>query len=90
MESGHVEQKQKIKAIERCGPSMVHYKGFIFIIAGCNYQGGQSVALNTVDLYEISGDQSFRPAPKLNEARLEHSSCVLGHHIYTFGGEKSK
>ena len=43
---------------------MVHYKGFIFIIAGYSNLYGET--LNTVELFEIAGDQSFRPAPKLN------------------------
>ena len=64
MESGQVEQKWKIKGVERFYPSMVHYKGFIFIIAGFSNLYGET--LNTVELFEIAGDQSFRPAPKLN------------------------
>ena len=65
-------------------PSMVHYDGFLFLIGGYYHNGGY---LKSVDTYSI-GRNSWRSAPQLNQARYSHSSCVLGHSIYTFGGVK--
>ena len=40
---------------------------------------------DTVDMYNISNDQ-WTKAPKLNQNRANHSSCVLQNQIYVFCG----
>ena len=43
------------------------------------------IALQTVDVYLIEKDKWIR-APDMINARLSHSSCVVGEYIYVTGG----
>ena len=63
---------------------MAHYKSHIFIIGG----EIDSKISGSVDYVEISNKQPcvWGSAPDLTMPRRDHSSCVIGSHIYTFGG----
>ena len=69
---------------KRWRPSMVHYEGFIFLIGGVFQIFGES--LQSMEKFDII-QNTWTNAPSMNQSRHNHSSCVLGHKIFTFGGE---
>ena len=61
---------------------MAYYNRSIFLIGG---HDTDYVPLDSVDLFSMTRN-SCAVAPKLSQARFSHSSCMLGHLLYAFGG----
>ena len=68
---------------------MTNYENELIIVSGgreIKFQLDEvEVALQTVDVYLIEKDK-WIIAPDMINARLSHSSCVLGEYIYVTGG----
>ena len=65
---------------------MAHYNRCIFLIGG---HDSEYAPLDSVDLFSITRN-TCTVAPKLNQARFSHSSCMLARLLYIFGGYSDK
>ena len=74
--------------VQRSSPNLVNFQDrYIFLIGGASSSasGDQIEFLASVHVYSPDCDSWFT-APDLNEARINHSSCVVKDAIYTFCG----
>ena len=82
--SGQVRKviKQQPKTPRENSQLLNYQNRYIFCIGGKRDNGNASTV---VEKYDIAND-TWSLAPAINQKRIIHSGCTLGHNLYIYGG----